>query len=270
MKIKRKLAGLRILFQFDNWPVLILGRLLDRRTGLVTYRKKDLEILIDHRGGDENGTRSCLTSDMYRKHLRHISANRPVRVLDLGANGGGFPLLLQLEAFDLDQVVCVEMNRSTFLRLLINLSTNLSGNVVGLNAAVCGMPVGSEIRLRASRGGTALSISADRTDPGAPGVDVSTTTLAALCAEYFPDHDIDICKIDIEGAEYEVLDGSPDAVLRKFRNLIIEFHDPAQTPACVGRFLTLGFEDATGDRNAHTAEVTEVRFFRRREPTRAT
>ena len=262
MALMQKLAGVGVLMNFDNWPILLLSRAFDRRTGLVTYRKGGLEILIDHHGGDQNGTRSCLVSDMYRKHLRGMATDRPVRVLDLGANGGGFPLMLRLAGFDLAQVVCVEMNQPTYLRLLVNLATNLGSQATGINAAVCGT-AGSEILLQPSRGSTGLSMYAHRADCDTSHVSVRTTTLAALCDQYFPDQDIDICKIDIEGAEYDALDAAPDDVLRKIRNLIIEFHDPARTPSCLNRLLALGFADSTGTQDPRTGERTEVRVFRR-------
>lgn len=260
MAFTQKLNGLAQLLQFDNWPVLVFGRLLDRGTGLVVYRKQGLEILVDHRGGDEAGTRMCITCDMYRKHLRNIPKAPPVRVLDLGANGGGFPLLLHLEGFRLEKILSVEMNRSTFLRLIVNLATNLDGVATGLNAAVCGV-AGSEILLEPSRGSTSLSMTASRAEASAPHVAVPTTTICVLADEHFPDQAIDICKIDIEGAEYDALDATPDAVLRRIRNLIIEFHDPARTPALMSRLRRLGFEDLTGN-DSRTSDETEVRAFR--------
>jgi FkbM family methyltransferase len=261
MSLKTLLGGPQILLKFDNWPTLLLSRLLDRETGLVVYRKDGLEVLVDHRGGDQNGTRACLATDMYQRHLHTIYRGGAQRVLDLGANGGGFPLLLRLANVELAQVVCVEMNHPTYLRLLVNLATNLGENATGINAAVSSMPADSEILLEPGRGGTSLSINRNRADSARPHVTVRTTTLQALYDQYFKGRAIDICKIDIEGAEYEVLHSSSDVLLQKIRNLVIEFHDPAQTPACIDRLLGLGFADATGPQDAGTSEKTEVRVF---------
>jgi FkbM family methyltransferase len=265
MSIQSKWRGLQALFSFDNWPMLVLERLFDRGTGLVVYRKGDLEILVDHGGGDEAGTRACLTSDMYRRHLRKIPGGRDERVLDLGANGGGFPLLMRAEKRDLATVVCVEMNRPTYLRLLVNLSTNLGPLATGVNAAVTGMPADSELKLETSRGSTGYSLYGQRTDGSNHHEVVRTTTLEALYEQYFNGAAIDICKVDIESAEYDALDATPDAILEKIRNLIIEFHDPARTDACVQRLLRLGFSETTGDGDPRTGENTEVRVFARRE-----
>lgn len=268
MGIAAKMGALKALLQFDNWPMLILARTFDRSTGLVAYRKGPLQILIDHDGGDENGTRNCLISDMYRKYLTPIGAGKPVRVLDLGANGGGFPLLLLLDGFEVVQAVCIEMNPSTALRLRLNLETNLDGRAIGINAAVCGSDAAPEILIKRSRGSTGLSMYEDKSTAAADHVVVPTVTMAALCERYFPDTSIDICKIDIEGAEYEALGAAPDAVLNKIQNLIIEFHDSARTPQLVTRLLNAGFRESSPNSETRTGKKTEVRFFRKPNPSR--
>jgi hypothetical protein len=63
--------------------MLLLARTFDRHTGLATYRKGALEVLADHHGGDENGTRARLASDMYQRHLSRIATKGAIRVLDL-------------------------------------------------------------------------------------------------------------------------------------------------------------------------------------------
>ena len=177
MRPWEKITGLKALMEFDNWPLLLLARTFDRQTGLLTYRKGRLEILVDHHGGDESGTRICLVSDMYRKHLNGMAANGRVRVLDLGANGGGFPLMLLLDGYDVAQVVCVEMNPPTALRLQVNLNTNLNGCAVGINAAVCGPNNGKEILLQRSRGSTSLSMDTNRASTTEPHVSVPSVAL---------------------------------------------------------------------------------------------
>lgn len=263
MRLSQKLAGLQDLLKFDNWPMLVFARTFDRRTGLVAYRKGSMEILVDHLGGDENGTRACLVSDMYQRHLNSIAGTKTVRVLDLGANGGGFPLMLLLNGFDVAQAICVEMNPLTYLRLRVNLATNLGNRAIGINAAVCGADAPAEIPLQATRGSTGLSMYANQSSASNERVTVPSTTIAALVEQHFGEADIDICKIDIEGAEYDAIESAPDSALRRIRSLIIEFHDPARTPSCLSRLRSAGFTEITGGRDPHTSENTEVRAFRR-------
>jgi FkbM family methyltransferase len=262
MSIGNNIRGFKAILIFDNWPMLLLGRLFHRRAGLTVYRKKGMEILIDHLGGDCNGTRAVLTTDMYSKYLRDFVLDRPVRVLDLGANGGGFPLMLRVAGIPVDRAVCVEMNPLTYERLRLNLANNLGTAGISINAAVCGLQAQSEILLRPSRGGAGEGIYTHRAGAGQPHVAVQTMTLSALFNRYFEAELVDLCKIDVEGAEYEIFDATPDDLLGRIRYLLIEFHDPSKTPALVARLTRLGFEEFAAQEDHRTGENTEVRVFR--------
>lgn len=261
MSIATKIAGLRAVLVFDNWPMLVLGRIFDRRAGFVVYRKNGLEILVDHQGGDQTGTRQCIASDMYTRYLPEFKLSGRLRVMDLGANGGGFPLMLKIEGYELARVVCVEMNPLTYQRLQVNVTTNLRESTVALNAAVAGPGQTGEILLKPSRGGTSESMYANRAEAAGPHVAVRPVTLKALYEQYFDGEAIDICKVDIEGAEYEALESAED-VLRWVRYLVIELHDPAKSPALLEKLRGLGFVQIAGEQDHKTGAITEVRVFR--------
>jgi FkbM family methyltransferase len=261
MSIKTKIDGARALMTFDNWPALLLGRLFYRKTGLVVYCKNQLEILVDHRGGDEAGTRECIVGDMYRKYVPQFRLQEPAQVLDIGANGGGFPLMLMVEGVKLGLVVSVEMNPSTYSRLLVNLRSNIGFSAVGINAAVCGAASPSEILLKPSRGGVGYGMRDNMADTSSPHVAVKTTTFESLYNQYFRDRVIDICKIDIEGAEYDLIDSIRDDLLRKMRYLVIEFHDGSKTSSAIRRLTNLGFSEMTHHQERSNGTPTEVRVF---------
>ena len=262
MSISTRLTGFRDILAFDNWPILMLQRMFDRNTGLVVYRKNQLEFVVDHKGGDENGTRLCLTSDMYRKYLSSFSLPNQVRVLDLGANGGGFPLMLRAQGILIGRVVCVEMNPPVAGRLKLNLAMNFGSVAIAVNAAVCDTSNRREIALKSSRGGTSTSLLHDQADGTSASDSVATISLATLSEKYFNNELIDICKVDIEGAEYEAFESSADTVLRTIRYLIIELHDPSRSPLFTERLSSLGFLDITRTDSLKRDYGTEVRCFR--------
>lgn len=261
MSIKTKVAGVRAIMAFDNWPMLLLSRMLYRNRGMVVYCKDRLQILVDHAGGDENGTRECIVGDMYRRYVPLFQLAGPANVLDIGANGGGFPLMLALEHVRLASVVSVEMNPATYSRLHVNLLSNIGPSAVAINAAVCGNNAPPEILLAPTHGSTGYSITGNSARESEPHVAVRTTNLQSLYDHYFLGRRIDICKIDIEGAEYELIDSTPDDVLLKIRYLIVEFHDAPRTPPLISRFARLGFSEITDKKNAFPVMKTEVRAF---------
>ena len=170
--------------------------------------------------------------------------------------------MLILEGVKVASVVSVEMNPATYSRLLVNLHSNIGPSAVAINAAACGTDAEPEIWLAASRGSTGYSMNGNMAGGTTPHVAVKTTTFESLYNQYFTARRIDICKIDIEGAEYDLLDSSQDDLLRKIRYLLIEFHDHSRTPAVISRFAELGFSDLTDNRPGRAGEHTEVRFFR--------
>jgi FkbM family methyltransferase len=262
---KHSFRGLEAVFAFDNWPMLLLGRVFDRKTGFVAYRKKGFDILVDHRGGDQCGTRMCIATDTYSKYLPSFNLSGPVRVLDLGANGGGFPLMLRIKGVELARIVCVEMNPLTYRRLQVNLTTNLGPAAVAINAAVCGIQ-GSEIPIKPSRGGTGDSMYHDRDESSAPQILVPTITFQMLYDQYFKNEFVDICKVDIEGAEFELFASSADELVGKIRYLVMELHyfsdgGPAKAKALVERLTALGFLDITIEDGPRTNPGAEVRVF---------
>jgi hypothetical protein len=66
-------------------------------------------------------------------------------------------------------------------------------------------------------------------------------TFDDLYSECFGDKTVDVCKIDVEKAEYEILDAPGHNQLRRCRFLFIEIHDvpdrrPAQIVDTLGQF----------------------------------
>ncbi len=226
MNINNKIRGFRQIWQFDNRWHLIASRILFPREPVNILRIGAMRILEDHSAGDADGARNVVASPMYRQYLGAMGLKSPLNVLDLGANNGGFPLLLKVTGCALKRVVCVEMNPKTFSRLRYNIESNLANGFILLNAAVCGHP--RELTLKLSGGGTGDSIY-QKTEPGESGstYKVKGMTFDEVYEHAFQNEIVDLCKMDIEGAEYEVFATPNHKNIENCRYLIIEIHDGA-------------------------------------------
>lgn len=187
------------------------------------YRYKGMQILIDHEGGDACGTRMCLTSDMYRKYLRHMELGKNINVIDMGANGGGFPLMLRAEGVDIGKLVCVELNPLTYQRLVFNAKTNIHADAECVNEAICGHD--GEVFVSLGKGGTSDSITmADPRSTCLINYPISCTTFDSLYRRCCGGETVDICKIDIEGSEYDMFLNVGHDSVQHCRYVIMEIH----------------------------------------------
>lgn len=219
--IKHKLLGLYQLMKFDNSFELILNRTFFCKYGVNVYRIKGMQIIMDHEGGDENGTRAALVTNMYKRHLSKLSRENSINVLDLGANGGGVLLLIEMMGFCLKKIVAVEMNPYTFSRLQFNTVHNLHSidKPILLNEAVCGAPRSYSINF--SRGSTSDSLYGSNNN--GETIEIKGRTLDQFYENYFSNEIINICKIDVEGAEFEIFDKTPKAI-KHIEYIIMEIH----------------------------------------------
>ncbi len=117
-------------------------------------------------------------------------------------------------------------------------------------------------------------------DPGSPyngskhfnyfnGIEhqIETITLETLCEENNIEF-IDILKIDIEGAEYDVLENLPDSFFSKIGQITVEFHDfvdpklKPKTQEIINKMVSLGFNYISKPINyMHNSENYDVLFY---------
>ena len=150
-------------------------------------------------------------------------------VLDLGGNVGFFALLIQHLARGA-RVHSFEPAAETRRRLERNVAVNGLQDVVSVYPYAVSDKAGTlSLKISDRAGNTSLF---DRDDEGAnSGVEeVNAVTLSEAIkmtgAEVF-----DLLKIDVEGAEVEVVNGAAADDWRKFRRVIVEYHDNVR-PGC--------------------------------------
>ncbi|MBN8419141.1 MAG: FkbM family methyltransferase [Verrucomicrobia bacterium] len=250
------LYGLRAITQFDRVAFTLCQRFLGRSLGWTIYAKGRLKFLVDHLAGDQSGTRDCIAGPMYRELFKEMQLPKQLRLLDLGANGGGFPLLCLDLGFQFDALTCVEVNPFTYSRLSLNIRQNAGLRPKILNVAIGGYP--RELTLSFPSGGTGFSIygTADATVNEMACIEL--LTLDEIMSRGFGAGAVDLCKMDVEGAEYEVLLGDSASSLGRVHYLIIEIHtaEPAQRDALHQNLADLSF-----DRLKVSADCDDVHLF---------
>lgn len=210
---------------FSNRAELAVGRLFFRQTQLQVHRIGQTHMIVDHRGADAGSIRGCVSSSMYTDLLGRVSLPARLSVLDVGANVGGFPLMLHALGHEFSTLTCVELNPKTYVRLHFNILSNWPRATV-LNRAVTSEP--GEITVSLGFGDTGDSI---RGTPRSDGA--STTVQTVRLDDVAQEGPIDILKMDIEGAEEDVLlrPGS-EKTLARTAVLVIEIH-PAETAGAI-------------------------------------
>ena len=225
MSVEGKLRGIRQILKFDNRVHLVLQRLFFRGESLGVYMLGGLEVLVDHAAGDASGAPDVLTQPMYADYLPYLTPSHPANVLDIGANVGGFPLFLARHGVRFNRLVSVELNPRTCIRLRFNLERNLRGDIVVVNAGLCGTARPLELLL--GEGSVADSLYGPSFNATGQTTVVPGLTFDAIHERAFGKGDVDICKLDVEQAEYEVMDNDGHDRLRRCRVLVVEIHDVA-------------------------------------------
>lgn len=258
MNLKNKIRGFKEIWQFDNRLQLLINRLFFSKEKINIYRYNNFEILIDHSAGDANGAREILTSEMYRKFLPEMKLNGKINVLDIGANNGGFPLLLKTENLNLGKVVCIEFNPRTFSRLRFNIERNLGCEFHPLNAAL----TGENKILEVGFGKTSTSDNIYQNNDSDEKLKIRGYTFDEIYEKFFQNEILHICKMDVEGAEFEVFEHQGIQSLKNCRYLLIEIHHGKQRPRefVQNKIMEIGFNEIGG--NLKTDEFHHVHFFK--------
>lgn len=209
---------------------LAIGTSPGDREVVWSSRGSDLRALVP---GDDLWV--VVKDDLLLREYESLGANIAAAtgvVIDAGANVGTFTLELAATA---RRVIAVEANPATADLLERNLTRNGVDNVEVVRAALWIDDAGVELDV--SRTASAASV-VDERAAGAR-LPCPSTTLGSLIGE----EEIDLLKIDIEGAEYAVIGAATVEELRRIRQIVGELHPFGGSPDhLVDRLHHAGFE----------------------------
>ena len=210
---------------FANWPSLLAAIAVGRLRG------QPLALHMQVRGGPTLQTLSgdwswwtvveCFGRDCYR--LRSIDLPQGPAVVDIGANIGAFTLAV-LARWPEARVTAIDASPTAVEVLTSNIARyGASARVVVRHAAVVGPERGAFVFLHERHGNLCMSSLLEPADVGPDRqVKVPAVELPAVLNAY--PAGVDLLKLDIEGAEYEVLGTVPVEQLATIGRMVIEYH----------------------------------------------
>lgn len=213
---------------FGNWLPLLGAIALGRVRG----RPPTLRMSVRHGptihtpSGDRSWWTAveCFGRDCYR--LSTVDLPPAPAVVDLGANIGGFALAV-LAVRPQAQVAAYEPSPAALAALRTNIAVNnAQARVAVHHGAVTGPSEPDTVWLNEQVGDLCTSSVLDQGDAvgvSAHRVEVPALPLSAILSSY--PSDIDLLKMDVEGAEYGIVEETPVGLLAKVRRMVVEYHD---------------------------------------------
>jgi FkbM family methyltransferase len=255
--VERALTKLKSLRLARMGRLLILGRDLNFVDKIkLNYRRKYHPLRITFAGrpmlvADADSFLGAYKEIFFDRVYAFPSATPRPLIIDGGANIGLATLFFK-RIYPQSRVIAFEADPSIFELLKQNIGSFHLPNVQLVNAALWNSD--TSLSFTAERG--ASGHIATFTDTG-DSVPVSAVRLRSWLHEK-----IDFLKLDIEGAEYEVLDDCREE-LRNVQNLFVEYHSPASSEQRLSRILDI-LSDAGFRYQIHEAFTLPHPFLDRR------
>lgn len=198
-----------------------------------------------------------LAKDIFEKRIYHFDAQRPSpRILDCGANIGLASLYFKQHYPDA-RITAFEPDKAVLPYLTANLHANRVSGVTVMAAALAGMEGEQTFLGDGKYGGYLTCLQGDESLLG------ESYAVPCLRLRDFLDEPVDFLKLNIEGAEWDVLDDA-GATLRNVREMVIEYHHQPGLPRTLHRILelldSLGFEYLINDFDHETNPAVRTPF----------
>ena len=186
-----------------------------------------------------------------------FAGSRIRTAIDIGANVGLFTEWV-LDRFGNDtRVIAVEPNSSACLSFE---SMHSGKQNVTLDKLAVTSTDGETIKLMINPENTLIS-SIEGTGEGYSDFEeIGTISLMGILKKYNME-EVDLLKIDVEGAEYDIFSSVGEDDLRRFKHLLIEFHNnQGRASGIISKIISAGFEiDLRDDDTRYTVDQNSDR-----------
>jgi len=269
LELPRRAARAILPVPFKNWLHEVVNSLphLKQRSALAVLRyrlfdlsrKDTVEKLGNYQIRINDGPNFyVLYKDLFHRQIYHFESSRPdPYVLDCGSNIGASILYFK-QLYPQARIVGFEPDPTILPYLQENIQQNQLKNVTLVNAGVAATEGTLTLYSDAKYGSTLSDTSSAEAQTKMIEYKVPTVRLRDYLTE-----PVDFVKMNIEGAEWEVLADSADR-LDCVRELIIEYHHLPGLPRTLHKILELldqhGFEYLINDFDRETNPEVEPPF----------
>ncbi len=256
--------GLSDSLRFSNWLALLIQRTFHRDARIAHYVwKRHWHLYCSPQHYDHGSIKEVLSQGAYDSYFAQIALNGTINYVNAGANVGAFDIAVASAGYKTDFGVSIELNPWTFTRLAFNLASNGLDIIYPINA---GLAAASGKMLFSARGNSVNDCIYN--EPGPRGAATRLVNLESLgnILQHTDllDREFDVLKLDIEGAEYEVISALNAEMLRKFRHIIMELHTPPQGHSPSALYKKLSDSGFVGGAPEWTADQhPDLRHWRR-------
>lgn len=178
-----------------------------------------MDAIYFQRGAQAAGDKRLLETELSRLAPGDV-------FVDVGANIGYYALLAARRVGAGGLVLAFEPSQREFARLLENIAVNSAVNVVPVSVALAGSPGILTLHIAPTHTGlNTLSISASAANALRDGAEqrVAVAVFDSVGAAILGERRVKLLKIDVEGAEYEVLAGMEASLARGlFETIVVE------------------------------------------------
>lgn len=235
-----------------NWPNYLYAKHIDTKQNPVVFRAGNGVVIEVPKGAITAIFKEIFMEDLYdiaflKTHLKP----QPV-IVDVGANLGFFALFMASQVPGA-RVFAYEPLPTNFKHLQRHFRLNQDKALVAENKAVAGAKGSLELYYNPNVDFTPLaSLRTDFEDTNTSRVTVEAVSLPDIFAGHQLQQ-IDLLKLDCEGAEYDILYPCPDSLLQRVKLMAMETHQGTKanenTEALCAFLREKGFTVRTGDKH---------------------